>query len=601
VGVEFLLARLVCVPVESAEDRLGHGQQRSAITGAVLADDMGMGKTLTCLALVHSLTVGGMGKAIVVCPATLIHNWCDEAVKWFPKSLGKCVMSVENAGANDTVRRFVQGHALLSPLLIISYDMYRNFSNVLNGMDSVRLLACDEGHRLKNAYGTKTMVALASSTCPRRLVLTGTPIQNDLLELFAVVDFAHPGFLGTAQSFRDEFMVPIEAGRVRFPGEVAKARAAKAHTSLSVELRRILIRRTRSGTLQSVLPPCTTHRVCCRLTPPQAAAYAEEADSMLGGGGGDVLAPIMRLRGICSGALPDDGKVSATAVTTTSTSWAWVDSSSTKLFFLEKLLRSVFKKTDVATGDTHEQAQPDRVVVVSNFMVALDEAQALLRTKGWLHFRIDGATAMEVRQSMVKKFNAPDSPFKVVLLSTKAGGVGLNLIGANRLVMLDPDWNPSTDHQAMGRVWRDGQTKPVFIYRLACVGTVEESILARQKSKGDLLSLVEAACAGGGSDKAAPKEVKAKMKGEEGGDEEDHDENHDQNQDDGGGSGDEKLTGLRGDGLARLVRPGGGSSGPLGMHEAFRIVAETTGSAPGCALAAAPDSILDTLRLFGRI
>jgi len=569
-AVDFLLRRL------SSTSSSGEGS--SSVVGAVLADDMGMGKSLTCLSVVDALTAKGAGKAIVVCPATLINNWCDETVKWFPKSLGKSVVSVENAQANESVRRFVQGHALLYPLLIISYDMYRNFSNVLNAMTTVQLMACDEGHRLKNAYGTKTMDALTESTCPRRLLLTGTPIQNNLLELFAMVDFVHPGFLGSAQSFREEYIVPIEANKVA---------GAIAHEKLSQTLRHVLIRRTRDAAMKSVLPPCITMRVQCAFTPRQAVAYLQESEAVLRhGGGGDILPAIMRLRGVCCDASADRSDAADGADARGVSPLAWHEMTSTKLYFVSRLLESIFDKpgsvmSSVAGSDG--DAGTDRVVIVSNFIAALDAVQALIRERNWLHFRIDGSTAVELRQSIVHKFNAPRSPFKVVLLSTKAGGVGLNLVGANRLVMLDPDWNPSTDHQAMGRVWRDGQTKPVFIYRIACVGSVEESILARQRAKGDLLSLVEKACEDGTATR--PESCSEEEKSECGG-------KGKKGMAKAAGTGSD-LSKLHGEGLEQLVRPGGAALSPL---EAFRIVTEVTSTADSPV-----DPVLDGLRLKGRV
>ncbi len=125
----------------------------------------------------------------------------------------------------------------------------------------------------------------------------------------------------------------------------------------------------------------------------------------------------------------------------------------------------------------------DRIVIVSNFTSTLDVIQSLGKLRKWRYLRIDGSIAAERRTKMIAYFNNPAHNFNIMLLSAKAGGVGINLVGANRLVMFDPDWNPATDQQAMGRVWREGQRKPVFIYRLVSSGTVEETILTRQTGK----------------------------------------------------------------------------------------------------------------------
>jgi len=129
-------------------------------------------------------------------------------------------------------------------------------------------------------------------------------------------------------------------------------------------------------------------------------------------------------------------------------------------------------------------------VVVSNFTATLDDVAALAQARGWKCLRIDGSVPSDRRQRLVNLFNTPGDPFFLMLLSARAGGVGLNLIGASRLVMFDPDWNPATDAQAMGRVWRDGQTRPVFIYRLLSIGTIDEVVVDRQLKKGDLASVI---------------------------------------------------------------------------------------------------------------
>jgi len=132
----------------------------------------------------------------------------------------------------------------------------------------------------------------------------------------------------------------------------------------------------------------------------------------------------------------------------------------------------------------------DKVVLVSNYTQTLDVFEQLARTRGYQYVRLDGSMTAKKRMKIVDRFNAPDSSDFLFFLSSKAGGCGLNLIGANRLVMFDPDWNPANDEQAMARVWRDGQKKPVFIYRLLTTGSIEEKIFQRQTHKKGLSSAV---------------------------------------------------------------------------------------------------------------
>jgi DNA repair and recombination RAD54-like protein len=493
VATEFLLKILAppspCSSNLSSSSSQSSKQQSVVPTGAILADEMGMGKSLTCLAIVWAIVGRGAGKGVIVCPFSLISNWCDEIKKWFPSTLGRTALFIKHTGANDTVGQFIHSHSAAHPLLVLSYEMFRNFSDVINATPFLSIIVCDEGHRLKNAYGTKTMSALASSPCRRRLVLTGTPIQNNLMELFAVVDFACPGYLGTINEFRETFMNPIENSRKQGASsamlEMKRATVAELRRKLAL----ILLRRTRSDVMAAILPPCNLMRVHCPLSALQEEQYNAETDSLLsnlaGATSDTVLPALMRLRMICNNA--DDQYVSTT-ITSSS-----IPMTSIKLSVLEHMLKVIFSrdtKGDV-DGEKTTSVNSDRVVIVSNFTSMLDHVQVLLRTYSWLHFRIDGSTQGELRQKMVNKFNAANSPFVAMLLSTKAGGVGLNLTGANRLFMLDPDWNPSTDQQAMGRVWRDGQTKPVFIYRLTCLRTIEDSIMIRQANKYSLSAVIQ--------------------------------------------------------------------------------------------------------------
>lgn len=128
----------------------------------------------------------------------------------------------------------------------------------------------------------------------------------------------------------------------------------------------------------------------------------------------------------------------------------------------------------------------EKAVIISNFTSCLDQVEVLAKSKGWGFLRIDGSVQSDKRQNLVDCFNRASDPRFLFLLSSKAGGVGLNLIGGSRLIMLDPDWNPATDAQAMARVWRSGQTRPVFIYRIVTLGKIEDAILQRQGTKGDL-------------------------------------------------------------------------------------------------------------------
>ena len=184
-------------------------------TGAIIADDVGTGKTFVALSIIFTLCKSKSCKAVVVCPTSLIGNWEKEAKQWFPGSLGRthlciCSSSGQSQKTMDLlVNRFVTSHPTVHPMLIIGYEMFRTYSEALNAINSLELLVCDEGHRLKNIMGTQTSLALANCVAQRRLVLTGTVLQNNLDELFAVVQFVIPDYLGTIKEFRREYADPI--------------------------------------------------------------------------------------------------------------------------------------------------------------------------------------------------------------------------------------------------------------------------------------------------------------------------------------------------------------------------------------------------------
>lgn len=451
----------------------------SVISGAILADEMGCGKTLTSLSVLWSLCRHGRCKGIIVCPKSLLGNWEAEINKWLPSSLARNALYVRGSGSakngpDATVNRFITTHASVHPVLIINYEMFRSFSDALNTVTSLEVLICDEGHRLKNAYGNKTSLALGNSIATKRLVLTGTPIQNNLEELFAVVQFTAPGFLGTLQEFKSKYVEVISNSRQSAASDIQRKQGIIAASTLKRLLSYILLRRTQDAVLGSILPPRTDYTILCNLQNEQKELYINESNTILNNLSNceeetnkakmnNVLSQLLKLRLICNNSSNKSSN----------------ESTSSKLSVLEQMLLSV------------KLMGSEKVVVVSNFMTTLDQVFSIGRCHKWPMLRLDGSVQPEKRMKIVQHFNHPTSEFFLMLLSAKAGGVGLNLTGASRLILFEPDWNPAIDLQAMGRIWRDGQTKPVFIYRLICNGTIEESILNRQREKNELSFVIK--------------------------------------------------------------------------------------------------------------
>jgi len=474
--------------------------------GCIMADEMGLGKTLQCITLMWTLLKQSpdckptIEKAVVVCPSSLVKNWYNEINKWLPNKLSPLAI---DGGTKEQIDKNLAGFMNTfgrrphNPILIISYETFRLHASVLH-MGEVGLLLCDEGHRLKNCEN-QTYRALMGINCKRRVLLSGTPIQNDLLEYFSLVHFVNEGLLGTAQEFRKKFENPILRGRDADATDATASRGKEVLGEMADIVNRSIIRRTQA-LLSKYLPVKVEQVVCCRLTPLQADIYKSfcSSDSIrraLRAEGGEVkmnsssLAAITSLKKLVNhpdlvypackekkegfetaadffpaGHDPDKARLRPEL--------------SGKLTVLDCLL-AVVKSTS-----------SDKIVLVSNYTQTLDMFEKLCHLRNYGYVRLDGSMSIKKRAKVVDEFNDPTSSQFVFMLSSKAGGCGLNLIGANRLVMFDPDWNPANDEQAMARVWRDGQKKQCFIYRMLAVGTIEEKIFQRQAHKKALSSCV---------------------------------------------------------------------------------------------------------------
>jgi hypothetical protein len=348
------------------------------------------------------------------------------------------------------------------------------------------------------------------------------------------VDFTNPGILGTPAQFRKNIVRHILTGREpdATEGEIAKAQECQFEMSNLVN--EFILRRTNTLNAQH-LPPKLVQVVCCRLTELQKTIYkhllsSKEIRHIFEGKQTNILASIGALQKLCNhpqllqensyhgSSTRGNASMSASASSTAANigmaeiqsllpqdmgggggggmgggrggrggggmggfgRMGWVRAElSGKMLVLERLMRQMR-----ATGD-------ERIVVVSNYTQTLDLINALCASRGWPAVRLDGSTTVSKRQKLVDVFNDPASSSFAFLLSSKAGGCGINLIGANRLVLFDPDWNPAVDKQAAARVWREGQKRRCFIYRFVSTGTIEEKVYMRQLSKEGLQSIVD--------------------------------------------------------------------------------------------------------------
>ncbi|CAI7739319.1 unnamed protein product [Closterium sp. NIES-54] len=611
-------------------------------SGCVLADEMGLGKTLQVIALMWTLLKQGpqgrpfLRKAVVVCPSSLVDNWGAEFRKWLGTERLKAMVVNSSFSPTEVKGKMVDfKHAVVWPVLITSYDLLRRHAPLLAAA-APQLLVCDEGHRLKNCAGNKTISALHQLGCPHKVLLTGTPMQNDLSEFFALLDLVNPGCLGPLPAFRRIFADPIQKSRDRSATE-EEVRVGEARSQeLQAKAAAFVLRRT-AAVNAAYLPPKSEYIVFCRLHAQQARQYSDflrstHVRSLLyataPGTTGSALTAICHLRKLClhpalaasptpssptpssptpSSPRPRSPSPAASASAGSSAAgeeggdeeewgrdeeqeeveeeeqgnaeWAAEGGEvggcegglaggneagqkrngfrapsmlpeaspsaqgaplsrtaaaaafaavlkalgadawrlSGKLHVLALLLQAILgggaagvgggegsALSSITDGSTDTRAHfsgaaaagagggsiGDKVVIVSNFTRALDVIEAMCESHGWKTTRLDGSTEAATRQALVCAFNTGRDGSCCFLLSSKAGGAGLNLVGANRLVLFDPDWNPANDHQAMARVWRDGQSKPVVIYRMLATGSIEEKIFQRQLMKGDVASAV---------------------------------------------------------------------------------------------------------------
>ncbi|GBP89730.1 DNA repair and recombination protein RAD54-like [Eumeta japonica] len=479
------------------------GNQIENAYGCIMADEMGLGKTLQCITLLWTLLKQGpdckptICKVIIVSPSSLVKNWYNEIQKWLGQRVNALAMDGgSKADITLKLQQFMNTYSMkrvATPVLIISYETFRIYSKILNSSE-VGLVLCDEGHRLKNNEN-QTYQALMGLKAKRRILISGTPIQNDLTEYFSLVHFVNEGILGTSQEFKKKFENPILKGQDALASAQEREKAQECLQILTSIVNKCMIRRT-SSLLTKYLPVKFEQVICVKMTPLQAQLYKDfiNSDSIRRKMSGNndkntltTLSSITTLKKLCNhpdliyDKIIEKAEGFENALNLLPNNYDTKDvrpELSGKLLILDCILANLKTNTD------------DKIVLVSNYTQTLDLFEKLCRKRSYQYVRLDGSMSIKKRAKVVESFNDQDSKEWIFMLSSKAGGCGLNLIGANRLIMFDPDWNPANDEQAMARVWRDGQKKPCYIYRLLATGTIEEKIFQRQAHKKALSDTV---------------------------------------------------------------------------------------------------------------
>lgn len=408
--------------------------------GACLADDMGLGKTLQSITLMQSRV--SEGAQLVIMPTSLLRNW-EAELKRFAPAIN--VQALNEAGVN---RETVINEAGPGDVVLATYGLLVTEDNLLTSRTWTTIIL-DEAHTIKNR-GTQTSKNAMNLKGDFRLLLTGTPIQNHLGEIWNLFQFATPGLLGSFQQFSERFILPIERDH---------------NLSRQEQLRRLLLpfllRRTKEDVL-SELPRKTEIVMNVELSAEEKALYdnlRQQALDNLDGKSNSLmqaLAEITRLRqAACHPQLINpELKIP----------------SSKSAVFLELV-------DDIINGG-------HRALVFSQFTSHLALIRKELERLGIRYLYLDGNTSPHIRSYLVRSFQTNDTP--LFLISLKAGGLGLNLTAADFVIHLDPWWNPAIEDQASDRAYRIGQERPVTVYRLISSGTVEEKIIRLHHEKRSL-------------------------------------------------------------------------------------------------------------------
>ena len=482
---ERLLAAAVRPPIEtpSGLEAQLRDYQRHGLTwladltdlglGACLADDMGLGKTITVIALhLHRREVAreqgrrAPGPTLVVCPASLLGNWEAEVRRFAP---GVVVRRFHGSGralgdllADDPGQASLVGSGDDAGFVLTTYGTMRVDAAALDEVDW-DLVVADEAQHVKNPTSS-TARALRSITSQARVALTGTPVENNLTELWAILDWAIPGLLGSRNAFRKVWAGPIESGL-----EPTKAR------QFADLIEPFLLRRRKSDPgIAPELPAKTETDHPLSLTREQVVLYEafvretmeriERADP--DARRGLVLALLTGLKQICNHPA-QFLKQSGTAVR--------LAGRSDKLDLLDEILATVLPEGGAA-------------LVFTQYVAMGRLVEAHLTRTGVPHQFLHGGTPVREREAMVARFQQPGGEAPVFLLSLKAGGTGLNLTRADQVIHLDRWWNPAVEEQATDRAYRIGQTKPVQVHRMTMQGSIEEKVgelLGRKRALAD--------------------------------------------------------------------------------------------------------------------
>ncbi|KAI1814839.1 SNF2 family N-terminal domain-containing protein [Poronia punctata] len=442
----------------------------------ILADEMGLGKTIQTISLITYLIERKQqqGPYLVIVPLSTLTNWNLEFEKWAP-SVSRIVYKGPPNTRKLQQEKIRQG---TFQVLLTTYEYVIRDRPVLSKIKWFHMII-DEGHRMKNSNSKLSATISQYYSTRFRLILTGTPLQNNLTELWAMLNFVLPNIFKSVKTFDEWFNTPFANTGGQDKMELNEEEQILVIRRLHKVLRPFLLRRLKKD-VEKDLPDKTEKVIKCKFSALQTRLYKQmvthQKIAVSDGKGGKagvrgLSNMIMQLRKLCNHPFVFDEVENQMNPTNTSNDLLWRTAG--KFELLDRILPKYR-----ATGH--------RVLMFFQMTAIMDIMEDFLRFRGIQYLRLDGTTKSEDRSDLLKTFNAPDSPYFMFLLSTRAGGLGLNLQTADTVIIYDSDWNPHQDLQAQDRAHRIGQKNEVRILRLISSNSVEEKILERARYKLDL-------------------------------------------------------------------------------------------------------------------
>ncbi|KAI8624384.1 hypothetical protein F5Y19DRAFT_317860 [Xylariaceae sp. FL1651] len=489
--------------------------------GCLLAHTMGLGKTMQVITLLVAIgqasestdpTISSQipeelreSRTLILCPATLVNNWRDEMLSWLPEDHALGHLFKIDAMMTDPQRKdAIQTWGKQGGVMIVGYSLFKDFvedeqtREILLQRPSI--VVADEAHLMKNPK-SKIHEATANFRTLSRVALTGSPLANNVEEYYSMINWVAPNYLSDAREFRLQYAIPIKEG--------LDVNSTSEQRRMALRMLRVLksevspkVSRITIGVLKHDIPTKKEFVITVPLTPIQQKAYEMFIQHHLNG---DTKVPVFAIHDlglICASPsvflnkLKDLRNQASTSTRRSETVTLPQQLISDEMTLLGNAERdpalddfAISWKIPILLKILDESKKlGDLVLLFTHSKLTLDYLEKVLRRRKLSFVRLDGETPMGDRQGMVNGFNMGN--VDIFLISTLAGGLGLNITGANRVIIFDSQFNPQNEQQAVGRAYRIGQKKPVFVYRFVCGGTFEQKMLSQAIWKMQLASRV---------------------------------------------------------------------------------------------------------------